>query len=64
MCDASKCFLSSNFLSNNDFSPGSVFDDACVALFLIQFWYNVGDIRQQYLCYNDPRYDSKFSGAW
>ena len=37
MCDASKCFLSSNFLSNNDFSPGSVFDDACVALFLIQF---------------------------
>ena len=38
MCDASKCFLSSNFLSNNDFRPGSVFDDACVALFLIQFF--------------------------
>ena len=31
MWDASKCFLSSSFLSNNDFRPGSVFDDAWVA---------------------------------
>ena len=36
MCDASKCFLSSSFLSNNDFRPGRVFDDACVAF----IWYN------------------------